>query len=432
MLEENDDASRAEIPPMMLHEERSAQVYTPQCRQRWGKQSVEGAISLPNAEDIEEFLTEFAWLKESEIALQCLFDSGFDLPKAVQLLHAARKKRHKAQRDWNEHVKPEAFINAIETHGKKFYLVKRALGQGVTTREVVSKYYLWKRTTECKKWLRRLTNKKHKKKKEIELLRLGNESDVGPEAETFGSIHSNRCELCATGGRLLCCDGCTRAYHFSCVQAPIPELPRGDDDWFCPFCQKVFGSAKPKMIPSQDNKYCKMCLPFAGVPRTLMQFVTTSSNQEKGDRAKRTLERDDLNLNNEISNHDAASSALSSTEKVVLNIVFRGSLTNAELDTTRANALSCCLHNDRITNGKQEHKPAGLSIPNQPSGPTIPSHCGSSQATSNIAPEHFVETNSAEMGKAFVHVERTVSGRKRHRKTMAPRRIPPSQVDNSS
>lgn len=55
------------------------------------------------------------------------------------------------------------------------------------TREVVSKYYLWKRTPEFREWrLRQTVKKTKKKKKEAELLRQwGDESDEDSETKAF-------------------------------------------------------------------------------------------------------------------------------------------------------------------------------------------------------------------------------------------------------
>lgn len=44
------------------------------------------------------------------------------------------------------------------------------------------------------------------------------------------------CSSCGGNGDLVCCDGCTRSFHFKCVDPPINEgaLP---DDWFCNVCR---------------------------------------------------------------------------------------------------------------------------------------------------------------------------------------------------
>lgn len=44
------------------------------------------------------------------------------------------------------------------------------------------------------------------------------------------------CAACGGNGDLVCCDGCTRSFHFKCVDPPMVEgaLP---DEWFCNQCQ---------------------------------------------------------------------------------------------------------------------------------------------------------------------------------------------------
>lgn len=45
--------------------------------------------------------------------------------------------------------------------------------------------------------------------------------------------HTEYCVLCNQGGELLCCDGCTNAYHMNCLEV----LPRDlNADWFCDIC----------------------------------------------------------------------------------------------------------------------------------------------------------------------------------------------------
>ncbi|KAG7397176.1 hypothetical protein PHYBOEH_001170 [Phytophthora boehmeriae] len=192
--EETDEECRAKIPPLLSQAERDALAYAPECRQRWGSRQTADATPLMGAEDIEEFRTEFAQLKENELALQCLFDSEFDVPRAVGLLHTGRRARRKAQNDQDERLQLEKFEEAIRTYDKKFHLVKKALGHKVLTREVVSKYYLWKSTEGFQEWRRR---QKAKKKKEVERLYWG--EDLESEKEARPNYHHDRCELCSTG-----------------------------------------------------------------------------------------------------------------------------------------------------------------------------------------------------------------------------------------
>ena len=50
--------------------------------------------------------------------------------------------------------------------------------------------------------------------------------------------HADICFTCKDGGELLCCDNCPLAFHLTCLNPPIENIP--EDDWRCPRC-----SAKP-------------------------------------------------------------------------------------------------------------------------------------------------------------------------------------------
>ena len=55
---------------------------------------------------------------------------------------------------------------------------------------------------------------------------------LGPK---WGARHNNKCEFCATGGEVLCCDWCNAVYHKDCMN-PLPIEWRSGDDWACPVC----------------------------------------------------------------------------------------------------------------------------------------------------------------------------------------------------
>ncbi|KAG7379370.1 hypothetical protein PHYPSEUDO_008690 [Phytophthora pseudosyringae] len=434
---EVDAACRAEIPPMLSQKQRDALAYAPRCRQRWGERQIEGATPPLKAEDIQEFLTEFAWLKETELALWCLFDGEFDVPKAVGLLHTARRERYKARRNLDERLPPEAFKDAVATHGKKFHLVKQqALGQKTTTREVVSKYYLWKRTDDFKNWWKLQRAKKTRKtRKEVERLRqLADESD--PETEAYLSYHNELCELCATGGNLLCCDGCARAYHISCAQPPITKVP--DEDWYCLHCQEAFGGPRPRLIPSDENEYCMTCPPLPGFQHSLIESMTdTSSYKDEQEDSSYDEYEDGVSLQSSDDNdRNSNVDDYPSTEELSSNAGNPGSHTDNESEGTSAKNASSSPASDRSRSSKVEqnlgptvHSPTakqqtrGAEV--QPAGPSI---VGASQ-------EAIVEqaAGSFPMGvrrPPTVQLERSGSGRKRHRKMLAPRRIPPSRFDS--
>lgn len=45
------------------------------------------------------------------------------------------------------------------------------------------------------------------------------------------------CSACGASGRLLCCDGCIRAFHFMCLDPPMLENAPPEGLWFCFNCE---------------------------------------------------------------------------------------------------------------------------------------------------------------------------------------------------
>lgn len=44
------------------------------------------------------------------------------------------------------------------------------------------------------------------------------------------------CTACGGNGEILCCDGCVRAFHFSCLDPPMKPENRPRGEWFCHVC----------------------------------------------------------------------------------------------------------------------------------------------------------------------------------------------------
>ena len=53
-------------------------------------------------------------------------------------------------------------------------------------------------------------------------------------ANSYLQPNVDYCSACSGTGRLLCCDGCTRAFHFTCLDPPISENSEGD--FYCYVC----------------------------------------------------------------------------------------------------------------------------------------------------------------------------------------------------
>ncbi|KAG9286228.1 hypothetical protein G9A89_014214 [Geosiphon pyriformis] len=57
------------------------------------------------------------------------------------------------------------------------------------------------------------------------------------------------CDACHGAGHLICCDGCPRAYHFTCVNPPLDYKAPPPGNWYCKVCQTE-RRAPPKAPPS--------------------------------------------------------------------------------------------------------------------------------------------------------------------------------------
>ncbi|OWZ10585.1 hypothetical protein PHMEG_00016548 [Phytophthora megakarya] len=215
---------RADIPALLpvVDQDRNKQLSRPQYRQRWGWRNDERPKLSPS--ETVAFVRTYAWPKETEMALQCLFEADYDVPKAVESIHDARHEKLRLKREETERVQKCIFEKAMDRHGKKFHIVKRRLGRTVTARELVSKFYLWKNTPEYEKWHDGQREKKRKK----EAKRIARQRPAADQ-------HMEFCEICLKGGKLLCCDGCERAYHLNCVRPALLDVPEGD--WFCSHCR---------------------------------------------------------------------------------------------------------------------------------------------------------------------------------------------------
>ncbi|XP_063297744.1 autoimmune regulator-like [Pelobates fuscus] len=65
----------------------------------------------------------------------------------------------------------------------------------------------------------------------------------------LASQHSNddECSVCHDGGELICCDGCPRSFHLSCLVPPLTEIPSGT--WRCDTCN----TEEPVLIGQKNN-----------------------------------------------------------------------------------------------------------------------------------------------------------------------------------
>ncbi|CAK7267300.1 hypothetical protein SEPCBS57363_002526 [Sporothrix epigloea] len=61
-------------------------------------------------------------------------------------------------------------------------------------------------------------------------------SPVANGATNSQDDNDDYCASCGGSGDLVCCDGCTRSFHFNCVDPPVHEDRDLPDEWFCNVC----------------------------------------------------------------------------------------------------------------------------------------------------------------------------------------------------
>ncbi|CAK7217614.1 hypothetical protein SCUCBS95973_003214 [Sporothrix curviconia] len=61
-------------------------------------------------------------------------------------------------------------------------------------------------------------------------------SPVANGAPSSQDDNDDYCASCGGSGDLVCCDGCTRSFHFNCVDPPLHEGRDLPDEWFCNVC----------------------------------------------------------------------------------------------------------------------------------------------------------------------------------------------------
>ena len=65
-------------------------------------------------------------------------------------------------------------------------------------------------------------------------------------ADKRDKSNDEHCYACQGTGKLLCCDDCPKAFHFTCIEPPIEEADIPDEPFYCMSCWDAkFGFPRP-------------------------------------------------------------------------------------------------------------------------------------------------------------------------------------------
>ncbi|MBN3295550.1 AIRE regulator, partial [Amia calva] len=96
--------------------------------------------------------------------------------------------------------------------------------------------------------------------------------------------NDDECAVCKDGGELICCDGCPRAFHLSCLEPPLTAIPSGT--WRCQFCSGNRIECARAYQPAQVSFYSVSTVDisfFSSLTSTSHSSVTaTKTNQTSG------------------------------------------------------------------------------------------------------------------------------------------------------
>ncbi|NP_001103484.1 autoimmune regulator [Danio rerio] len=105
-----------------------------------------------------------------------------------------------------------------------------------------------------------------------------------PQKMTFAVEHNDdECAVCKDGGELICCDGCPRAFHLSCLVPPLTSIPRGT--WRCQLCQsnrlkdRTYTHVQPPATETSSGSAVDFSF-FSSLSSTSLSTVSASSSAQ--------------------------------------------------------------------------------------------------------------------------------------------------------
>jgi hypothetical protein len=180
---------------------------------------------------------------------------------------------------WSADDKVE-FTDAVSKYGKDFSKINRRIPSRTVPQLILYYYLRWKGTPQFFEWQEQSFNQTNDDECAAPHCPWGSTDPDGDGGSGGGA------------GGLLCCDGCPKAFHFSCCQPkPLSVLNLVGRKWYCARCTASRRRWGRELIPCSDNPARHDCSPCGGrgdvrllndtkmlLPAPVMQYKSLSCN----------------------------------------------------------------------------------------------------------------------------------------------------------
>ena len=95
------------------------------------------------------------------------------------------------------------------------------------------------------------------------------------------------CSACGDQGKLLCCDGCIRSFHFKCLDPPVDEEHPPEGRWFCHNCnnkrQEPHGRSARGLFTMLEHNLAKQNPVAFSLPKSIREYYEGVGTGEDGE-----------------------------------------------------------------------------------------------------------------------------------------------------
>ena len=185
------------------------------CEKLWDPQMADAAEK--RGEKIDQFLNQAVDFASKALLMEALHRANYSVEDATREFVTL----YRDSKEPTSTLPVDCVVQAedlFQKRRKDFCSIANTLGRTVSS--VLVHYYSWKADKE---------DGRYAKLKE----------------ELHNIDDSDWCEICDDGGSLIVCEKCHKAFHLTCLNPPLSEVPEGD--WFCGDCMKKHPAGEPNV-----------------------------------------------------------------------------------------------------------------------------------------------------------------------------------------